>query len=483
MTPEKNLEATFRAGHHAHARQMAVAMLQRNPRNKTALQVLAHIALIIGVTGEALTIATRAIEQDDKDPRTNLLLAEIHGARGHTETALSYCDRVLKTHPKDVSALQIGARLLERAGMPDEAMQLLHPLTTLSPKPHLVSLTLARCWMRTGRHDDALKLLDEALAENTGKTPAALQQQSALKKLKARVLDRTGQYDDAWREAAEANALLQLKYNPQTFTDEVDALINWFTKERLENLAQAKATETRHVFIVGMPRSGTTLVEQILDAHPAATGLGEIKDLDVLARMLPQSLKIKQPLPDIIEHVDANRLNQMVASYERSIQEQGFNSAGLCVNKNLRNVFLLGLIAMLFPSAKVILCSRDLRDVGVSSFMASMNAGLFPHLFNTEHMSQAMRDYQRLIEHWRKVLPLSFLEVSYEELVGDQEAQTRRLLDFCELDWNPACLNFWESERTVMTLSYAQVTRPMYTNSIGRHQHYTDHLGPLLELR
>ncbi|NNF17430.1 MAG: hypothetical protein HKN70_11840, partial [Gammaproteobacteria bacterium] len=113
MTPEQTLEATFRAGNHALARQMAVAILQRNPKNKTGLQVLAHIALLIGVSGEALTIATRAIEQDDKDPRTNLLLAEIHGARGHTETALTYCDRVLKTHPNDVSAIQMGARLLE----------------------------------------------------------------------------------------------------------------------------------------------------------------------------------------------------------------------------------------------------------------------------------------------------------------------------------------------------------------------------------
>ncbi len=482
MTPEQTLEGTFRAGNHARARQMAVDILQRNPKNKTALQVLAHIALLLGVSSEALTIATRALEQDDKDPRTNLLLAEIHGARGHTEMALSYVDRVLKTHPNDVSATQVGARLLERAGLWEDATQLLEPLTALSPKPHLLALTLARCWMRAGKHDDALRLLDETLTQNNSETPAARQQQNKLKSLKAHILDRTGQHDEAWREASEANALLHIKYSPQTYTNEVDSLIAWFTKERFENLRRAQATGASHVFIVGMPRSGTTLTEQILDAHANVTGLGEIKDLDVLARMLPKTLQMKMPLPDIIEYADETRLGHMVESYERGIQEQGFEKAELYVNKNLRNAFLLGYIAMMFPAAKIVVCSRDLRDTGVSSFMAGMNPGLFPHLFDVEHMASAMRDYQRLLAHWREVLPLDFLEVQYEDLVDDQEAQTRRLLEFCELNWDPACLKFWESERTVMTLSYAQVTRPMYANSIGRYKHYSKHIKPLLEL-
>lgn len=482
MTPEQTLEATFRSGNHGMARKIAVSLLTKNSKNKVALQVLAHIALLSGVSGEALTIATRALEQDDKDPRTNLLLAEIHGARGHTERALSYCDRVLKTHPNDVSATLIGARLLERSGLWEDATQLLQPLIALKPTSPLLALTLGRCWMRAGKYDDALALQDEALEQVKGETPAARQQQCKLKSLKALILDRSGRFDEAWREASEANDLLHIKYDPQTYTDEVDRMIEWFTKERIETMRRAEPTDSSHVFIVGMARSGTTLTEQILDAHSKASGVGELKDLDVLVRMLPRTLNMKMALPDVVEYADETRLAQMVERYEEGIQQQGFETADVYVNKNLRNVFLLGYIAMLFPKAKVIICSRDLRDTGVSSFMAGMNPGLFPHLFNIEHMAASMRDYQRLVAHWQEVLPLELLEVQYEDLVNDQEAQSRRMLEFCDLDWEPACLKFWESDRTVMTLSYDQVTRPMYASSIGRFNNYSEHIKPLLDL-
>ncbi|MFK8029498.1 MAG: sulfotransferase [Gammaproteobacteria bacterium] len=482
MTPEQTLEATFRSGNLALARKIAVEMLQRNVANKTALQVLAHIALLIGVSSEALPIANKALAEDDKDPRTNALLAEIHGARGHTNKALTFCDKVLKTHPGDPSTLQIKARLLERAGKWKEAQSLLEPFADKTPKPTLLATTLARCRMQAGDYAGAIALLDETLPGMTGSDKKTRQQRASLLGLKARILDRDRQYDEAWKAATESNQLHDIKYDPATYTNEIDQLINWFSTKRVEQLPKAPASSAQHIFIVGMARSGTTLTEQILDAHRQATGLGEIKDLDVLARMLPKTLNIRKPLPNILEDVDSGQLERMVKTYETGIEQQEFAKSSFYVNKNLRNGLLLGLIAMMFPNARVIFTHRDPRDTGVSSYMAGMSHELFPYLFNVEHMASAFRDYDRLVTHWKSVLPLQWLDVRYEDLVNNQQAETRRLLEFCGLPWDERCLRFWKSSRTVMTQSYDQVTRPIYTQSVDRYKHYEQHIAPLLEL-
>ena len=461
---------------------MSMAMLQRDPQNKIALMVLAHIALLTGITGDALAIATRAQSLDSKDPRIKMLLAEIHGARAHTDKALAFCEDVLTLHPQDVSATNLKARLLERAGNWQEARDLLQPYIDSPAKTHLHTLILARCWMQEGRYDEAINLIDQTLPTIAGSAKSDIKKFASLLALKARILDRAGRYDEAWEEAKAANDLSKLDYQPAKLTQEVDALIGWFTKERIEGLARATPTDAEHVFIVGTPRSGTTLTEQILDAHPEATGLGEIKKLDIIARTLPQTLKLNARIPEIVASLTTENLDSLVGRYEQSIQQQGFAATGTYINKNLRNPFLLGLIAMMFPNARVIFSRRDIRDTGVSSFFAGMSYELFPYLFDVDHMASATRDILRLIDHWQQVLPLRFIDMHYEQLVTQQEAETRRLLEFCDLPWDERCLKFWQSDRTVMTASYDQVTRPMYDSSIGRYKNYAEHLGPLQQL-
>jgi hypothetical protein len=151
------------------------------------------------------------------------------------------------------------------------------------------------------------------------------------------------------------------------------------------------------------------------------------------------------------------------------------------VNKSLENYRNLGLVAVLFPAAPVIHCVRDPRDTCVSCYMSSILPGPHPYITDLRDLGFAYGQYERLMEHWKRVVTQPILEVGYEALVDDLEAESRRIIEFVGLDWHDACLRFHASGRIVRTASYEQVRRPIYRSSIGRYQRFEQHLGPLME--
>ena len=155
----------------------------------------------------------------------------------------------------------------------------------------------------------------------------------------------------------------------------------------------------------------------------------------------------------------------------------GHTGTAMLVNKNLQNLLHVGFIHQLFPRARFILTRRDPRDVAVSCFFGQFRAEAMPYLFSMDHIADALAAVERLTAHWLEVLPEQATSVRYEDLVRDHEAQTRRLVGFAGLGWDERCLRYYESGRTVMTLAYDQVSRPIYDSSIGRHRHYESHLG------
>lgn len=221
------------------------------------------------------------------------------------------------------------------------------------------------------------------------------------------------------------------------------------------------------VFIVGMPRSGTSLVEQIAASHPDVFGAGELRDVGNIATSL--SFSQIQPGP----------INDAARKQRNHLQVLG-GSALRVIDKMPANVDYLGLIAMLFPSARVIFCRRDPRDTCLSCFFQNFQAGNL-YSFDLANCGRHHVQTDRFIAHWLSVLPLRMLKVQYEDLVADLEGQSRRIISFLDLPWNPACLDFHRTERTVQTASDWQVRQPIYTRSVGRWRNYERHLGPLLK--
>ena len=228
------------------------------------------------------------------------------------------------------------------------------------------------------------------------------------------------------------------------------------------------------VFVVGLPRSGTTLVEQILASHSQVFGAGES---NWPATLWPRSADQARTSSRALAGWTARRPNGWLRGTWRDFAR--LSPAALrIVDKMPDNYLYLGPLASLFPRAKLIHCRRDLRDVAVSCWMTHF--GELRWANDQQHIASRFQEYQRLMEHWRKVLPVPLLEVDYEETVADLEGVARRLVAWCGLAWEPSCLEFHRAKRPVRTASAVQVRQPVFTTSVGRWQHYEQPLDWLL---
>ena len=260
----------------------------------------------------------------------------------------------------------------------------------------------------------------------------------------------------------------------------IDALIEVFDKRFFAERREFGSSDTRPVFIVGMPRSGTTLTERIIAAHPQAGGAGELPDL---ARLVSEVAFFAGPdvaWPYSAHRFDGAAISEMAHDYLGRLERAGGKGHARIVDKAPLNFFALGLAALLFPRAHVIWCRRDPRDVSVSNFGENF-APSQTYSTDLDDMAFYIGQYERLMAHWQSVLPLPIREHVYENVVGDVETQSRDLIAFLGLPWDPACLLFHEGANAVQTPSRWQVRRPIYASSVGRWRDYRPWITPLLD--
>ena len=299
----------------------------------------------------------------------------------------------------------------------------------------------------------------------------------------AHVFDARAEFARAADSAAGANAM-QLAdfrrrgraYDPTEHKLFVDRLLEAFTPEFFERVRGWGLETERPVFVVGMPRSGTTLVEQILASHRRVFGAGELQLARNTFRALPE-VTGRGGLPhECLEHLDREALGYLAREHLQRLAARNA-SADRVVDKMPENTLYLGLMAALFPRAKFIHCRRDLRDVAFSCWMTNFDR--LRWACDQHHIASRAAQYNRVMDHWRRVLPVPVFEVDYESIVAGLEDVSRELVGWCGLEWDPACLEFYETRRPVRTASAAQVRRPIYSNSIGRWKNYERALAGL----
>jgi hypothetical protein len=226
-----------------------------------------------------------------------------------------------------------------------------------------------------------------------------------------------------------------------------------------------------------MPRSGTTLVEQILASHPAVFGAGELLRVGEIAQRLPSALGSRLDYPLCLADFSQQAADAAAQEYLDYLQSLSGGEATRVTDKMPGNFMHLGLIDLLFPGARIIHCMRDPLDTCLSCYSQNFNGHEYTH--DLSHLGHFYRDYQRIMQHWRGVVRVPVLEVQYEALVEDPEPGSRRLIEFCGLPWDDSCLRFYENKRTVVTASYDQVRRPIYKTSTERWRNYERHIDPL----
>ncbi len=291
------------------------------------------------------------------------------------------------------------------------------------------------------------------------------------------------------REAAEqlqlANALksqwqqrAKQAYDPDNHHRFIDGLISAFSPELFSRLHGAGLDTELPLFIVGLPRSGTTLTEQILAHHSRVFGAGELTFARKSFLAIDENSATDDDALQKSVHLSANDLHRLGRVHLEQLRSLHASAARI-VDKMPDNYMYLGLLSLLFPKARFIYCRRDLRDVAVSCWMTH-----FRHIRwanDLDHIRSRFEEHLRIMDHWRRVLPVPVLEVDYEELVADLEGVARRMLAWCGLDWEPACLAFHEVQRPVRTASVTQVRQPLYTRSVARWKRYEPFLGSFFE--
>jgi tetratricopeptide (TPR) repeat protein len=296
----------------------------------------------------------------------------------------------------------------------------------------------------------------------------------------ARLHDDRGEAEQAFRAAQQGHTIEipKVPFDYQTYYQFVRGSELIFSQDFFRERKTFGSASEKPIFIVGLPRTGTTLVEQILASHSEVFGAGELSAIPRLPKTIPERITRGRRFPDYLDDLDEPAALRLATNYLRTLRKLG-GSAARVTDKMPSNVFYLGLIALLFPRARVIYYKRDPRDTFISSYFMRFRHPV-PHVHDQERFAKFYKATERIMEHWRNVLPIPMIEIDYERLVADQEAVTRLILNHCGLPWEDACLEFHLTKRPVRTGSNFQVRKPLYRSSVGRYKPYEPHLSELV---
>jgi tetratricopeptide (TPR) repeat protein len=371
----------------------------------------------------------------------------------------------------------------------DRAAQLLDRAERLAPRNPSVLLSRAVLYGRTRAYGEALAVLD-ALAGQNGDGDG-LGANELLEK--GRLLDKMGRFDEAFAAFAEGKRLCReasgLSYMADTATQLSERLKGFFTETRLRILPRAATREdgAQPLFILGFPRSGTTLLEQTLSAHPRIAAGDELPYVNEITGAMPRMLNSPLTYPEALAELwmgdRYQGLDELRDYYLERVRQFGIAVPGTAwfTDKMPLNEMHLGLIALMFPQAPMIHVLRHPLDVVLSTFSNHLTHGFYCS-YALETAALHYRLIMELVEHYRGVMTLRYLPVRYEDIVDDQEAIIQRMLDFIGEQFDGRCLDFHENRRYARTASYAQVTEPLYDDARFRYRHYRHHLEPVIQI-
>lgn len=424
----------------------------------------------------ALRRLENALAQNPQDARAHAELGHILLQLGEADRAALHARRAVESAPNDALCAIVMANVFEADRQYQQAFEILNRLVSDGDRSTPVVLAYLRVSSELGRDNEPLEWLGELIDEFAMSRPA--REVASLLFAQANLLDRLGRYDDAFGLAHRANHLSRTKYDRALVERVANSTIEYFDRKTLRRLPRAAERQPIQIFIVGMARSGTSLIEQILASHPSVYGGGETDRVYRLWESVVQRLSQPNlPMHHSLDKLTPEIANTLASEFVEPLRDLA-PTALRVTDKTPSNAAHLGLIATLFPNARFIHSRRDPLDTGISCYMTDFAIGnAFSHDLASIGHYQRMTD--RLMAHWKSVLDVPILEVDYEKLVAEPQKQIRRLLEFVGLPWDERCMSFHHNRRVVATASQAQVRRPIYHSSIGRWRHYEKWIGPL----
>ena len=428
-----------------------------------------------GNIGRAVKLLRRAAQGMPDDPEVQLGLAVTLIDSGELDEARQILESLRRIHPDRHRVSTALAGIYERQGKPESAWELIEPLLDGAPAAFDAALVLADIAKKLDKEDQAIRTLKACLASDSDPDSQRMLCHFALGQLH----DGQGDSDHAFEHFRQANSLNPRRFDPEQHQHHVDAIIHTFNAKRLADGPRSSHQSPRPIIIVGMPRSGTSLVEQILASHDQVAGGGELPTMPNLAGQLRRLVNSDTEPYTYPQTLNSAQLDEIASIYLAALEKVDAIATHV-TDKTPGNFLYLGLIALALPGARIIHCQRDPMAACWSCYTKHF-VGEHAYSYDLKHLGQYHRQYQRLMCYWRDVLPIPLHEVQYEQLVTEPETTMRGLVDFCGLDWSDACLHFHENTRRAPTASYDQVRQPIYTTAIDHWRRYESHLDPLRE--
>ena len=474
-------EVAGRLGRYADAEALLRRCLELSPSFLAARHNLALVLTRQNRAAEALAEARPLLEREPRNPGYRNLMAAIQSQLGEYHESIRLYESVLGEYPRQPKVWMSYGHGLKTAGRTDEAVAAYRKATAIAPQLGEAWWSLAN--LKTFRFEPADL---EAMRGQLARSDLAPDDRFHLHFALGKALEDAARHEESFRHYAEANRLRRelIRYDADDATGLVRRSKALYTREFLEARAGAGCPAPDPIFIIGLPRSGSTLVEQILASHSQVEGTMELPDLPALVRALiaaddPGAARFdRSRYPGLLAALGVERLRALGEEYLERTRIQRKTGAPYFIDKLPNNWQHVGLIHLALPNAKIIDARRHPMSCGFSVFKQHFARGQ-NFSFSLDDIGRYYRDYVELMAHFDTVLPGRVHRVHYEAMVADTGYEVRRLLDYCGLPFEDACLRFHENERAVRTPSAEQVRQPIYTDALEQWRHYEPWLGPL----
>lgn len=441
----------------------AIAMLkelrQQQPRDTSVLRMLGHAMMMVDMREESIRNLEFASKLEPNNAELYVDLASAYRRVDQIRKAHQSVDAALRISPAHPRAVMAKARLLQSHGSTEQAYELIKQALQTQRDPEVVAVFGQLC-RELKRQHEAIDLLREALNDPSLRRP---NRQDLLFSL-GHLLDSVGEYDEAFGCFQKGNSM-SAEY-PQFDADHWKEIWN---KDDYDKIPVGDVDGSRCVFIVGMPRSGTTLTEQIIASHPSADGIGEGDYIDKFARLRS------------LETVDKEYLNKAAKGYHEFIAREVSNKdAKRICDKMPENYYFAAFITKALPGSKIIHCQRNPIDTCLSIYFQRFGPRIV-YATDLGNCAEQYLKYLQVIEHVQSELGVEMLDAPYEQTTADPEPSIRRMLDYVGLPFDEACMDFHKSKKSVHTASVSQVRQPLYKTSANRWKHYEKHIAPLID--
>ncbi len=453
--------------------------LEYLPQSRDINFDIGNILLIQGRHAEAVKYLQQAVDLDPGIVESYVCLATGLVTMNKLDEALEIYDKALAIDPENPDALGGIASIYERRREYQKAADLISPYIK-DTAPIRLAAVYGDLSLKLKNSEHAIQVLENTLTEDSLSTENKIDLHYTLGK----IYDKSDLFENAFNHYHGANELFRKKnrkliekYSIDIERDRIDEIKNVFSREHFQKTSYSNCQSERPVFVVGMPRSGTTLTESIIASHPLAHGAGELRDIFQIRLALQAELGSEYP--DCMKSCTDTLLDKMAEHYLQRLSLKSSDAIRV-VDKMPHNFMQLGLIAQLFPKAKIIHIQRNPIDNCLSIYFQRFNTG-HTYASSLTDLGNYYQLYLDLMAHWQKTLPISIMNIRYDELVSDQETITRQMIDYCGLEWDNQCLAFHKTKRDVITPSYDQVSQPMYSKSSGRWKNYQNYINELID--